>query len=138
GETLSVTAYLTSAPAGNTALPVFAVSDTSSALVDDAAVADTALVAGAEITGQVAYIAPTANTKAVSAKLIVYMNAPTKTGTYVISLVPAVAGGGVNGPDDVKMAKKARKKYKTQNKIDAANYHGGLQHYVNMRFNGIK
>ena len=50
----------------------------------------------------------------------------------------AIAGGGVNGPDDVKMAKKARKKYKTQNKIDAANYHGGLQHYVNMRFNGIK
>lgn len=50
----------------------------------------------------------------------------------------AVAGGGVNGPDDVKMAKKARKKYKTQNKIDAGNYHGGLQHYVNMKFNGIK
>lgn len=50
----------------------------------------------------------------------------------------AVAGGGVNGPDDVKMAKKARKKYKTQNKIDATNYHGGLQHYVNQRFNGIK
>ena len=50
----------------------------------------------------------------------------------------AIAGGGVNGPDDVKMAKKARKKYKTQNKIDAANFHGGLQHYVNQRFNGIK
>ncbi len=50
----------------------------------------------------------------------------------------AIAGGGVNGPDDVKMAKKARKKYKTQNKIDAANYHGGIQHYVNQRFNGIK
>jgi hypothetical protein len=49
-----------------------------------------------------------------------------------------IAGGGVNGPDDVKMAKKARKKYKTQNKIDAANFHGGLQHYVNQRFNGIK
>ena len=49
-----------------------------------------------------------------------------------------IAGAGVNGPDDVKMAKKARKRYKTQNKIDAANYHGGLQHYVNMRFNGIK
>ena len=49
-----------------------------------------------------------------------------------------IAGAGVNGPDDVKMAKKARKKYKSQNKKDAANYHGGLQHYVNMRFNGIK
>jgi len=95
GETLSVTAYLTSAPAGNTALPVFAVSDTSSAQVkDDVNVLSTPSVAGAAITTQVAYIAPTANTAAASAKLIVYMNAPTKTGTYVISLVPAVAGGG--------------------------------------------
>ena len=49
-----------------------------------------------------------------------------------------VAGMGVNGPNDVKVAKKARKRYKDQNKIDAANYHGGIQHYVNQRFNGIK
>ena len=49
-----------------------------------------------------------------------------------------VAGMGVNGPNDVKVAKKARKRYKDQNKIDAADYHGGIQHYVNQRFNGIK
>ena len=49
----------------------------------------------------------------------------------------AIAGGGINGPDDVKVAKKARKKYKNQNKIDAENYHMGIQTYVNQKFNGI-
>ena len=50
----------------------------------------------------------------------------------------AIAGAGVNGPDDVKVSKKARKKYKTQNKIDAENYHQGIQQFVNMKFNGFK
>ena len=50
----------------------------------------------------------------------------------------AIAGAGVNGPDDVKVAKKARKKYKSQNKIDAENYHQGIQQFVNMKFNGFK
>ena len=50
----------------------------------------------------------------------------------------AIAGAGVNGPDDVKVAKKARKKYKSQNKIDAENYHQGIQQFVNMKFNGMK
>ena len=49
----------------------------------------------------------------------------------------AIAGGGVNGPDDVKVAKKARKKYKNQNKVDAENYHMGIQAYVNSKFNGM-
>ena len=49
----------------------------------------------------------------------------------------AIAGGGVNGPDDVKVAKKARKHYKQQNKEDASNYHMGIQAYVNQKFNGI-
>ena len=35
----------------------------------------------------------------------------------------AIAGGGINGPDDVKVSKKARKKYKNQNKMDAEDYH---------------
>lgn len=50
----------------------------------------------------------------------------------------AIAGAGVNGPDDVKVSKKARKKYKSQNKIDAENYHQGIQQFVNMKFNGFK
>ena len=48
-----------------------------------------------------------------------------------------IAGGGVNGPDDVKVAKKARKQYKQQNKEDAENYHMGIQTYVNQKFNGM-
>jgi len=93
-ETYSVTAYLTSAPAGNTALPYLAVAETASALVDNDAVATGALDVGDIITSQVAYVAPTAANAAVSAKLSVYLNAPAVAGTYVISLVPAVAGGG--------------------------------------------
>ena len=49
----------------------------------------------------------------------------------------AIAGGGINGPDDVKVAKKARKHYKQQNKEDAENYHSGIQFYVNQKFNGM-
>jgi len=49
----------------------------------------------------------------------------------------AIAGGGVNGPDDVKVAKKARKKYKQWNKEEAENYHMGIQTYVNQKFNGM-
>ncbi len=96
GDTVSVTAYLMSAPAGNTVTPVIQVSETSSAAVDDTAVLSGALGAGAEITSQVAYISGTASPAAVTAKFKVYMNSATKAGTYVVKLVPAVvAGGGV-------------------------------------------
>jgi hypothetical protein len=46
-----------------------------------------------------------------------------------------VAGMGVNGPSDVKVPKK--KKYKVQNRLDAEQYHGGIQAYVNSKFNGM-
>jgi hypothetical protein len=49
----------------------------------------------------------------------------------------AIAGGGINGPDDVKVSKKARKKYKNQNKMDAEDYHMGIKAYVNQKFNGM-
>lgn len=49
----------------------------------------------------------------------------------------AVAGMGVNGPDDVKFTKKKQKKYKTRNKEDARNYHQGIQAFVNTKFNGL-
>ena len=49
----------------------------------------------------------------------------------------AIAGGGINGPDDVKVSKKARKKYKSSNKEEAENYHMGIQAYVNQKFNGM-
>ena len=95
GDTVSVTAYLMSAPAGNTVTPVLQVSDTVSARVDDSALlSGSGEAAGAQITTQVAYVTGTANTAAVSAKFKVYMNQATKVGSYVIKLVPAVVSGG--------------------------------------------
>jgi hypothetical protein len=95
GDTVSVTAYLMSAPAGNTVSPVLQVSETSSARVDDTALlSGTGEAAGAQITTQVAYVSGTASTAAVSAKFKVYMNSATVAGTYVVKLVPAVVSGG--------------------------------------------
>ncbi len=101
-DTTSVTAFLMSAPSGNTAVPVLQVSETTSAVVKDDATGS-AMAVGAEETDQVLYISSSANAAtAVSAKLKVYMNAPTKVGTYVVKLVPAVtAGGGVINTDGV-------------------------------------
>ena len=47
-----------------------------------------------------------------------------------------IAGMGYNGTSDVKVPKK--KKYKMQNRIDAAQYHMGIKAYVNDKFNGIR
>jgi trimeric autotransporter adhesin len=96
GDTVSVTAYLMSAPAGNTVSPVIQVSETSSAVVKDDATGS-ALAAGAQETDQVVYVSSsTATPSAVTAKFKVYMNSATVAGTYVVKLVPAVtAGGGV-------------------------------------------
>jgi hypothetical protein len=95
GDTVSVTAYLMSAPAGNTVSPVLQVSETSSARVDDTALlSGTGEAVGAQITTQVAYVSGTASTAAVSAKFKVYMNSATVAGTYVVKLVPAVVSGG--------------------------------------------
>ena len=94
-DTVSVTAYLMSAPAGNTSTPYLALSETTSAQVGTSTPIS-ALAAGTAITSQVAYVAGTAAAAAVTAKFKVYMNAPSVVGTYVVKLVPAVvAGGGV-------------------------------------------
>jgi hypothetical protein len=95
GDTVSVTAYLMSAPAGNVATPELRVSETSSAYVDDQAQFGAQLTSADAITGQVAYITPaTATPSAVTAKFKVYMGAPAKAGTYTVKLVPAVVSGG--------------------------------------------
>ena len=95
GDTVSVTAYLMSAPAGNVATPELRVSETSSAFVDDVAYFAAQLTSADAITDQVAYITPsTATPSAVTAKFKVYMGAPAKAGTYTVKLVPAVVSGG--------------------------------------------
>jgi hypothetical protein len=95
-DTVSVTAYLMSAPAGNTKSPVLQVSETSSAIVATtvARLGTNIEPKGSEITGQVAYVAGSADLANVTAKFKVYMNSATVAGTYVVKLVPAVAGGG--------------------------------------------
>jgi len=96
GDTSSVTTYLMSAPAGNTAVPYLQVVETASAVVK-ATATGSALAVGAAVTGQLFYVSSSTGTpSAVSAKLKVFMNGPTVVGTYVVKLVPAVvAGGGV-------------------------------------------
>ena len=90
-DSMTVSAFLVSAPATSTALPVLAVVETSSAIVTSAG---SVRAAGYEIKTQVAGVQPSANTSSVSAKFKVYMDAPSVAGTYVIRLAPAVAAGG--------------------------------------------
>jgi hypothetical protein len=94
-DTVTVTAYLMSAPAGNTVVPVMQVSETTSAVVRDNAAGGSALAVGAQEDDQTLSINSSANSAtAVTAKLKVYMNSATVAGTYVVKLVPSVAGGG--------------------------------------------
>ncbi len=92
GDTMSVSAFLTSAPAGNTVLPTLVLGETTSALVGTSAQV-TNVDAKAKL-GQVAYVAASGSTVAVSAKFSVYMDGPTLPGTYVVKLTPAVTSGG--------------------------------------------
>ena len=93
-DTVTITAFLMSAPAGNTVTPVLQVSETTSAVVRDDAVGGSALAVGAEETDQTVSVNSTGSAVSVTAKLKVYMNQATKTGAYVVKLVPSVAGGG--------------------------------------------
>ena len=97
GDTVAVTAFLESGPAGNSVVPVMQVSETTSAVVrdDPAGGAGAALAVGHEVTDQTLSITSSANSAtAVTAKFKVYMNAATVAGTYVVRLVPTIAGGG--------------------------------------------
>ncbi len=91
-DTYTVSAFLFSAPAGNTATPALSLVETTSALV--AASAPVSNVAAGTALGQVAYISPAANTSAVTAKFNVYLTGTTKAGTYVVKLAPAILSGG--------------------------------------------
>lgn len=82
GDTMSVSAYLISAPAGNTAYPELSIVETTNATL--ATTATGANVAATQKFDQVAYVVTTGATKSVTAKFKVYMNAPTVAGTYVI------------------------------------------------------
>jgi len=100
-DSMTVTAYVTSAPAGSTAIPVFALAETSSANAKATGpVTSTDLKS---IYGQSAIVAPSAATVYASGKLYVYLAAnasglaaAAKAGTYVITLVPALGASAPN------------------------------------------
>jgi hypothetical protein len=95
GDTLTVTASLVSAPAGNIALPKLILVETTAAVAATSAeltLGDTSGVdAGVAIKVSGKAITTATN---VSAKFRVFLNAPEKVGTYVVKLTPAVIGGG--------------------------------------------
>jgi len=100
GDTISVTASLVSGPTGNTALPVLAFSDSvTTTVVKDLATGGTARAFPYDM-GLQAFVSNSAAVATLTtAKFKVYMAgtsnaAPTKIGTYVVKLTPAVAGGG--------------------------------------------
>jgi hypothetical protein len=97
GDSISVTAALVSAPAGNTALPVLRLTDTSSATIVPT------LAIGAAVQANTATaLQAQSSSVGTTAKYAVYLatqggttTAPATAGTYVVKLTPAtVAGSG--------------------------------------------
>ncbi len=83
GDTLTITASTLSLPAGAVKLPTMSIVETTSALVAISSDSRTA-----DVSSTVNSLA------AVSAKLLVTLDAPTVAGTYVMRLTPTVKGGG--------------------------------------------
>jgi hypothetical protein len=97
-DSMSITTALTSAPAGNTALPTLQLVETSSALVDSAAASAKKLndTISANTAAKVEARSSSVNT---TAKFAVYLTqgngvtAPTTAGTYTVKITPATVGG---------------------------------------------
>jgi len=98
-DSMTVSAFVTSGPAGSIATPQLTLAETSNAFVKATAPIGTAGVVGDNF-GQVAFVGPSAATVYSTAKFNIIMaasngtTAAVKAGTYVITLVPAVTGGG--------------------------------------------
>ena len=94
GDSMSITAALTAAPAGNTALPILQLVETSSAFVDSVG-ATTAKKINDTITANTAtVIEARSGTVVTTAKFAVYLQAanngaPTVAGTYGVKITPA-------------------------------------------------
>ncbi len=99
-DSMTVTAYLLSSPATNTAVPLLYVSDTTSAVVA-ASGTGAALAKGESITTQIAYVKSTTSAPAaVSAKLNIGLSkdggltGTLVVGDYKVRVVAAVSGSG--------------------------------------------
>ena len=101
GDSMSITTALTSAPAGNTALPTLQLVETSSAFVDSvAAAASTAKKLGDTISANTATkVEARSSSVNTTAKFAVYLTkgdgvtAPSTAGTYTVKITPATVGG---------------------------------------------
>ncbi len=111
-DSMSVTASLTSRPAGSTSLPVLSLIETTAGQVVTAPVLGTTAYSHANVINKAlvgangttyvnantaAYLVPLRAQAAatdISAKFRVYLDEPSVVGTYVIKLTPAVTGGG--------------------------------------------
>ena len=97
-DSMSITTALTSAPAGNTALPTLQLVETSSAFVDSASASAKKLndTISANTATKVEARSSSVNT---TAKFAVYLTegngvtAPTTAGTYTVKITPATVGG---------------------------------------------
>jgi len=99
-ESMTVTAYLMSAPATNTAIPLLYVSDTSNAIVSSSADAGAELGKGDSITTQIAHVkAKTTSPGTVSAKLNIGLSkdggatGTTLVGDYKVRVVASIGAG---------------------------------------------
>jgi len=95
-DSMSVTATLVSAPAGNTSLPMLKLTETTTASAESPLTSPLLLTATSGVAANIpVFVIPAGFTTAmnVTAKLKVYMNAPSKVGTYVVKLTPAITSG---------------------------------------------
>jgi hypothetical protein len=100
GDSMSITAALTAAPAGNTALPTLQLIETSSAFVDSATAGTPAKRLNDTISANTATIVEArASSVVTTAKFAVYLTQgngvtpPSTAGTYGIKITPATVGG---------------------------------------------
>jgi trimeric autotransporter adhesin len=106
-DSMSITAALTAAPAGNTALPTLRLVETSSASVDTLTTPRTttgvSLLGDTQTSNSAAFVRASAPSVVTTAKFAVYLTstngsaAPTVAGTYSVKITPA-SGGTVSGP----------------------------------------
>ena len=95
GDTYSVVASLVSAPAGNTSFPVLRLIETTAAMVFETDPTNPfSLFTVVNANTQVRISPRAIGAAVISAKFQVYMNAPSKNGTYVVRITPSVLGGG--------------------------------------------
>ena len=105
-DSMSITAALTAAPAGNTALPTLRLVETSSAIIDTLVAprgaSPFALVGDTQTSNTAAFVRAGDPAKVTTAKFAVYLTTtniagPTVAGTYSVKITPA-SGGTVSGP----------------------------------------